>query len=157
MAKQTILTQEGLQTLEDELELLKTVRRREIAEKIKVALSFGDLSENSEYDEAKNEQGMVEARIAEIEQILSNVRILDADELSTETINVGNKIILEDLTYGDKLSFHIVGSKEVDVDKGKISDESPLGSACIGAKIGDIVEYDAPAGVMKFKVIDISK
>ena len=120
--KQTVLTKEGLKSLEDELEHLKTVTRREIADKIKVALSFGDLSENSEYDEAKNEQGIVEARIAEIEATLKNVKVLDADELSTEHVSIGNKVVLEAVEDGRQLNLLLVGSKEVDVKNGKISD-----------------------------------
>lgn len=155
--KQTVLTGEGLRKLKEELEELKSVKRREIAEKIKVALSFGDLSENSEYDEAKNEQGMIEARIAEIEKTLQNVKVLDESDLSTEHISLGNKIVLKDLEADEVLEFHIVGSKEVDMKKGKISDESPVGKACLGKTKGEIVEVEAPAGLLKFEIIDISK
>lgn len=155
--KQTVLTQEGLKNLEDELEHLKSVTRREIADKIKVALSFGDLSENSEYDEAKNEQGIVEARIAEIEATLKNVKILDADELSTEHVSLGNKIALESAEDGKILNLLLVGSKEVDMKNGKISDESPIGKACLGRKLGEIVEVEAPAGVKKYIIKEISK
>lgn len=155
--KQTVLTGEGLKKLKEELEQLKSVKRREIAEKIKVALSFGDLSENSEYDEAKNEQGMIEARIAEIEKTLQNVKVLDESDLSTEHISLGNKIVLKDLEADEILELHIVGSKEVDMKKGKISDESPVGKACLGKTKGEIVEVEAPAGLLKFEVIDISK
>ncbi len=155
--KQTVLTSEGLKKLKEELEQLKSVTRREIAEKIKVALSFGDLSENSEYDEAKNEQGMIEARIAEIEKTLQNVKVLDESDLNTEHISLGNKIILKDMETEEELEFHIVGSKEVDMKKGKISDESPVGKACLGKTKGEIVEVEAPAGLLKFKVLDISK
>lgn len=157
MAKQTLLTQEGLERLENELEELKTVRRKDVAEKIKIALSFGDLSENSEYDEAKNEQGMLEARIAEIEAILTNVKILDADELSTEVVNVGNKLDVLDLETNETIPLHIVGSKEVDMLHGKISDESPLGAALLGHRLDDVVEVEAPGGLLKFKVLDITK
>ena len=156
-AKQTVLTQEGLKNLEDELEHLKTVTRREIADKIKVALSFGDLSENSEYDEAKNEQGIVEARIAEIEATLKNVKILDADELSTEHVSIGNKIVLESAEDGKILSLQLVGSKEVDMKTGKISDESPIGKACIGRKLGETVEVEAPVGIKKYIIKEINK
>ena len=156
-AKQTVLTKEGLAKLEDELEELKTVKRREIAEKIKVALSFGDLSENSEYDEAKNEQGIIEARIAEIEATLMNVQVLDSDTLSTETIQIGNKITVKDIEANEILVLHLVGSKEVDMKAGKISDESPVGKAVIGHSKGDIVDVEAPSGVLQFEIIDISK
>ena len=155
--KQHVLTTEGLQKLKDELENLKTVKRREIADKIKVALSFGDLSENSEYDEAKNEQGIIEARIAEIEATLQNVKVLDTGDLSTEHISIGNRIVLKDLETGEEMEFHMVGSKEVDMKNRKISDESPVGKACIGKSKGDIVEVEAPVGILKFDLLDISK
>ncbi len=155
--KQTVLTKEGLKNLEDELEHLKSVTRKEIAEKIKVALSFGDLSENSEYDEAKNEQGIVEARIAEIEATLKNVKILDADEISTEHISLGNKVILESLDDGKVLKISLVGSKEVDMKKMKISDESPLGKACIGKKLGEEIIVEAPSGIKKYVIKEIDK
>lgn len=154
--KETILTAEGLKNLEDELQHLKTVTRQEIAEKIKVALSFGDLSENAEYDEAKNEQGIVEARIAEIEATLKNVRVVDADELSTELISVGNKIELE-AEDGKIIKFSLVGSKEVDMKQMKLSDESPIGKACIGKSLGDEIEVEAPSGIKKYKVTKIDK
>lgn len=155
--KQHVLTTEGLKNLQDELEQLKTVKRREIADKIKVALSFGDLSENSEYDEAKNEQGIIEARIAEIEATLKNVKVLDSSDLSTEHISIGNKVVLKNLSTNAEREFHIVGSKEVDMKKGKISDESPVGKACIGKSKGDIIDVEAPAGLIKFEILDISK
>ncbi|MCL2694424.1 MAG: transcription elongation factor GreA [Oscillospiraceae bacterium] len=157
MAKQTILTQEGLNKLEQELEQLKTVKRRDIAEKIKTALSFGDLAENSEYDEAKNEQGIVEARIAEIEATLMNVEILDADSLDTEKIQLGNKIKLKSVENKKEMNLRIVGSKEVDMKAGKISDESPIGRACIGHKVGDIITAEAPAGLVSYEILEISK
>ena len=155
--KQHILTSEGLKKLQDELEDLKSVKRREIADKIKVALSFGDLSENSEYDEAKNEQGIIEARIAEIEATLQNVKVLDTGDLSTEHISVGNKVLLKDLETGDETEYHIVGSKEVNMKEKKISDESPVGKACIGKSKGDIIDVEAPIGILKFEILDIYK
>ena len=157
MAKQTVLTQEGLKKLEDELEELKTVKRRDIAEKIKVALSFGDLSENSEYDEEKNEQGMIEARIAEIEATLMNVKVIDADALSTEHVQLGNRVTVKDIEENEIIVLHIVGSKEVDIKANKISDESPIGKALLGHQKGDTVDVEAPAGVLKFEIIDIGK
>ena len=156
-SKQTVLTSEGLKKLKEELENLKSVKRREIADKIKVALSFGDLSENSEYDEAKNEQGIIEARIAEIEATLQNVKVLDSSDLSTEHISLGNKVVLKDLETGEEMELHIVGSKEVDMDQGKISDESPVGKACMGTTKGEIIDVEAPAGVLKFEILDIGK
>ena len=139
MATQTTLTSQGLKDLEERLEHLKSVTRKEIAEKIKVALSFGDLSENSEYDEAKNEQGIVEAEIAEIEATLKNAKVVDEDE------------------SGKTIKFFLVGSKEVDMKAMKISDESPIGKACLGKKLGEEVLVEAPAGVKKYKIVEIDK
>jgi transcription elongation factor GreA len=155
--KQVILTHEGLKKLEQEIEMLKTIRRKEVSEKIKIALSFGDLSENSEYDEAKNEQAMVEARIAQIEGMLKNVRILDEDELTNEKIDVGSKVKINDLEFDEILEYKIVGSTEANPLNNKISDESPVGKCLLGAKVGDVVEAETPGGVLKFKVIEISK
>ncbi len=157
MAKQTVLTSEGLKKLEEELDELKSVKRREVAEKIKVALGYGDLSENSEYDEAKNEQGLIEARIAEIEATLKNVKIIDEDNLSTEHVQLGNTVTVKDIEEDEILVLHIVGSKEVDVEKNKISDESPIGRALIGHTKGETVDVEAPAGSFKFEIIDIGK
>ncbi len=157
MAKEIVLTDEGLKNLEMELEQLKTVKRKEIAEKIKVALSFGDLSENSEYDEAKNEQAFVEARIATLEAMLKNVKILDADELSTEEIKVGCKVRLKDIEFDEELMYHIVGSTEADPANGRISNESPVGKALIGHKVGEKVTVEAPGGDILFEVLEISK
>lgn len=155
--KQMVLTSAGLKKLEEELDELKSVKRKEIADKIKVALSFGDLSENSEYDEAKNEQGIIEARIAEIEKTLQNVKVLDENDLSTEHVSIGNKVVLKDLQKNKVMELHIVGSKEVDMKNGKISDESPVGKACLGKTKGEIIDVDAPAGILKFEIMDISK
>lgn len=157
MAKQITLTDEGLKKLEAELENLKTVKRKEIAEKIKVALSFGDLSENSEYDEAKNEQAFIEARIAEIEAMLKIVKVLDESELSTEHVAVGSKVRLKDMEFGDEEEYQIVGSTEADPNAGRISDESPIGKAILGHKVGDIVEVEVPDGMISFEVLEISK
>ena len=156
MAGQTVLTQKGLKDLEETLEHLKSVTRKEIAEKIKVALSFGDLSENSEYDEAKNEQGIVEAEIAEIEATLKNAKVVDEDELSTEHVNIGNTVVLED-ENGKTIRFFLVGSKEVDMKAMKISDESPIGKACIGKGLNEVVEVEAPAGIRKYRIVEIDK
>ena len=138
MTKQVLMTDEGLKNLEAELEELKAVKRKEIAEKIKVALSFGDLSENSEYDEAKNEQAIVEARIASIENMLKNVKIINEDELSTEIIHVGSKVKVRDIDFDDICEYKIVGSSEADPVNGRISDESPVGKGLIGHKVGEI-------------------
>ncbi len=157
VAKQTILTQDGLNKLETEIEYLKSVRRREVADKIKVALSFGDLSENSEYDEAKNEQGILEARIVEIELILKNVKLVDEDELSTEHVNVGNKVKLQDIELDEIMDIQVVGSNEASPEESRISDESPIGRAIMGKSVGEIVDVEAPIGIIKFKILDIAK
>ena len=155
MAKETVLTSEGLVKLEQELENLKTVRRREVADKIKVAISFGDLSENSEYDEAKNEQAMIEARILQIEAMLKNVKILDVGELDTEVVNVGSKVHVLDVEFDEDETFHIVGSTEANPDSGKISDESPVGKGLLGHRVGDIVAIPVPNGTVNYKILDI--
>ena len=157
MTKQVLLTDEGLKNLEAELEELTSVKRKEIAEKIKVALSFGDLSENSEYDEAKNEQAIVEARIASIESILKNVKVVNKDELSTEIIHVGTKVKVHDLEFDDICKYQIVGSSEADPISGKISDESPVGKGLIGHKVGETVEIETPNGIVSYEVLEISK
>lgn len=157
MTKQVLLTDEGLKNLEAELEELKTVKRKEIAEKIKVALSFGDLSENSEYDEAKNEQAIVEARIASIENMLKNVQVINEDELGTEIIHVGSKVKVRDIDFDDICEYKIVGSSEADPVNGRISDESPVGKGLIGHKVGEKVEIETPAGSMSYEVLEISK
>lgn len=155
MAKETVLTSEGLVKLEQELENLKTVKRREVADKIKVAISFGDLSENSEYDEAKNEQAMIEARILQIEAMLKNVKILDTGDLDTEIVNVGSKVKVLDLEFEEEEIFHIVGSTEANPDSGKISDESPIGKGLLGHRAGDVVSIPVPNGSVNYKVLEI--
>ncbi|MCL2088782.1 MAG: transcription elongation factor GreA [Oscillospiraceae bacterium] len=155
--KQVIITDEGLRRLEDELEQLKTVKRKEMAEKIKLALSFGDLSENSEYDEAKNEQAMVENRIATIESLLKNAKVIDQEDIDTDVVSIGSIIKVEDIEFDEIVTYHIVGSTEVDPDKNKISDESPVGKALIGHKVDDLVEVDVPSGKISFKILEITK
>ena len=157
MAKQVLLTDEGLKKLENELEELKGNKRKDIADKIEVARSFGDLSENSEYDEAKNEQAIVEARIAELEATLRNVKILDEDDLTTEMIHVGSKIKVFDKEFNEEVSYQIVGSTEADPMNGRISDESPVGKALLGHKVGDVVDVEVPDGVVTFEILDIAK
>ena len=161
MAKQIILTQAGLEKLENELAELKSVKRKEVAEKIKVALSFGDLSENSEYDEAKNEQAIVEARIADIEVMLKNVSVIDEDDLNVENIHIGSKVEVRVLNMGTGkttvMEYKIVGSNEADPLMGNISDESAVGRALLGKKLGDRVEVEMPAGMMEYEVLRISK
>ena len=158
--KQYFVTEEGLAALEKELEYLKTVRRKEVAEKIKVALSFGDLSENSEYDEAKNDQAMMEARIADLEVMLQGAVVIDESELTNETVHIGSKIEV-DLTSAtgaqSRRARKIVGSNEADPRNGKISDESALGKALIAAKVGDTVNAETPAGISKYHIVPISR
>ena len=148
----TKLTKSGVKKLEAELENLKTVVRPEIAEKIKLARSFGDLSENSEYDEAKNEQGLIESRIAEIEQTLAHAIILDDDEISTENI-----VTILDIEMEEEMTFQIVGTSEANIDKGHMSDESPIGKALIGHSVGETVTAEAPSGEIQFKILNITK
>lgn len=157
MAKQAILTDEGLKNYEQELEYLKTVKRKEVAEKIKVALSFGDLSENSEYDEAKNDQAMLEARISQVEAILKNAKIIDESELSNEHVHVGSKVKVHDFDFEEDVVYQIVGSNEADPFNGKLSDESPVGTALLDRKVGDIIEVETPDGLVKFEILEISK
>lgn len=160
MAKQVILTQEGLEALEKELEYLKSVKRKEVAEKIKVALSFGDLSENSEYDEAKNEQAIMEARIADIEVMLKMVVVIDENELNNENIHIGSKVELRVTPAGKEPAikeYKIVGSNEANPLQGKISDESAVGKALLGHGVGDKVEVEVPAGIIEYEVLGISK
>ncbi|MCT4543379.1 MAG: transcription elongation factor GreA [Vallitalea sp.] len=155
--KKVILTYNGLKELEEEIQNLKIVRRKEVAEKIKEARAQGDLSENAEYDAAKEEQGEIETRIVEIEKILKNAEVIDEEEISLETINVGCKVNLYDLEFEEEVDYAIVGSMEADPLNYKISNESPVGRALIGSKIGDLVEAETPNGVVKLKVLDIHR
>ena len=152
-----VLTKEGYAKLEAELEELKTVRRADVAEKIKIARSFGDLSENSEYDEAKNEQGLLESRIAEIQAILAHAQIIDSDEISTEKAGLGTTVKILDVEMEEEMEFHIVSTKEADLDKGKLSDESPIGAALVGRKVGETVDVETPSGMVQLKILEISK
>lgn len=154
MAKEIFVTEEGLKKLEAELEELKSVKRKEIAEKIKVALSFGDLSENSEYDEAKNEQGKLFSREAEIENILANAEIIEVSA-STDEVHTGSHVKVCDLSDNSEEEYSIVGSQEADPYKGRISDESPFGRALLGSKVGDVVKVEAPCGVIEYKIVEI--
>lgn len=153
----TVLTRKGEEQLKEELNELKSVRRREVAEKIKVALSFGDLSENSEYDEAKNEQGMIESRIAEIEQTLAHAKVIDDEDISTEKVGIGIKVKILDMEMDEEMEFKIVGTKEADIDSGKMSDESPIGAALMGHEVGEQVEVETPSGTIGFKILEIRK
>ena len=155
--KEVLLTQEGYDNLEKELEYLKTEKRTEISERIKVALGFGDLSENSEYDEAKNAQAANEIKIAELENKLRYARIIDESEIDTKTVQVGNRVKVLDMEYNEEVEYTIVGSTEVDLAQNKISNESPIGSALLGAKKNQVVEATTPGGVVKLKVLNIKK
>ena len=157
MQKQFKLTRERLEELRHELEHLKTVREKEVADLIKEARSFGDLSENSEYDEAKNEQAIIEGRIAEIEAQLKNVRVLDETELTNETVHIGSTVRMKDTGSGEEFTYRIVGSTESDPLEGKISDESPVGKAVSGHHVGEVVEVETPGGVMNLEIVEISR
>lgn len=153
--KKIILTSAGLASLEEELENLKVVRRKEVAAKIKEARAQGDLSENAEYDAAKEEQAEIEARIATIEKMFRNVEVIDEEELNTGKVNLGNKVTVFDEEFDEEITYTIVGPAEADPAELKLSNESPLGMALIGHSVGDVVENNAPDGVLKFKILDI--
>lgn len=155
--KEVVVTVAGLKALEDELEELKTVRRKDVAEKIKVARGFGDLSENSEYDEAKNEQAFIESRIAQLEAMLKHARVIDNEELNLDTVSVGTHVKIED-EDGDVEEYDITGSTEADPLNGKISDESPVGAALMGKKVGTTVTVTLPnGGTIDYKLLEISR
>ncbi len=157
MEKKIRLTDDGLKKLKDELENLKTQGRADIAEKIKIARGYGDLSENSEYDEAKNEQAKIEARIVEIESMLKNVEIISDVKGTSKTVVLGSKVKILDVEFDEEVEYRIVGSAEADPSNGYISDEAPVGKALLGHKVGDTVKADTPAGETEFKIIAISK
>ncbi|ADU21611.1 MULTISPECIES: transcription elongation factor GreA [Ruminococcus] len=147
----------GYNKLVEEKEYLVTVKRKEVAQKLKEARSFGDLSENAEYDEAKNEQAILESRINELEILISNATVVDDDEISVHEVGVGSYVKLKDLEFDEIETLQIVGSTESDPDNGKISDESPIGKAALHMKVGDIFEVEAPAGMIKFEVLEITR
>lgn len=151
--KQTMLTAEGLKKIEDKLEHLKSVRRREVAERIKQAIEFGDISENSEYEDAKNEQAFIEGEILTLEKMLRNAKLIEKGE--TDVVTVGSTVVLKDLEFGDELEYTIVGSAEADPTEAKISNESPVGEAILGQKVGSIVEVNVPAGVLKYEILGL--
>ncbi len=155
--KEVILTKEGFEKLEKELNYLRTEKRTEIADRIKIALGFGDLSENSEYDEAKNAQTENELKIAELENKIRYAKIIDEKDIDTETVQVGNIVKVLDIEFNEEVNYTIVGSTEVNLAENKISNESPLGKALLGAKNNQTVEVNAPAGVMKYKILAINK
>ncbi len=155
--KEVILTLDGLKKLEQELEHYKSVKRRDIAERIKEAIQFGDITENSEYEDAKNEQAMIEGRILTLEKILRNARVIDEGDIHTDVVSIGSTVRLKDLEVGEEIDYTIVGSAEADPVKSKISNESPVGKAILGQKIGRIVEVLVPAGKLRYEIINIRK
>lgn len=155
--KEVILTQEGLKKLEEELEHLKSVKRREVAERIKVAIGYGDISENSEYEDAKNEQAFIEGRILTLEKMLRNARIINNDDVDTDTVSIGSIVTVEDLEMKETIEYSIVGTAESDPFQNKISNESPVGKALLGKRKDSVVDVQVPAGVIQYKIIDIKK
>ena len=157
MANAKTVSRAGYEKLQEEREYLVTVKRKEVAQKLKEARSFGDLSENAEYDEAKNEQAILESRINELELLIANAIVVEDHEVSTDEIGVGSIVKIKDLEFDEIETLQIVGSTESDPDNGKISDESPIGKAALRKKVGDIFEVEAPAGMLKFEVLEISR
>ncbi len=155
--KKFVMTYEGVKKLEDELEILKTVKRKEITEKIKVALGYGDLSENSEYDEAKNEQAFTEGRIIQLENMLKNAVVVDESEITTDKVAVGTIVKVKDYEFDEEVEYYLVGSAEADPMNFKISNESPVGAALLGKKVGELVEVSVPGGVNKFEILGIRR
>ncbi len=155
--KKNILTEEGLKALEDELQDLKVNRRKEVAQKIKEAREQGDLSENAEYDAAKEEQRDIELRIEEIDKILKNAELVTDEDVDSSVINIGSTVRIQDLEFDEQMEYKIVGSTEANSLKGKISNESPVGKALIGAKVGQKVEVEAPSGMIQYKILEILK
>ena len=156
-AKKFLMTYEGVKKLEDELEFLKTVKRKEITEKIKVALGYGDLSENSEYDEAKNDQAFTEGRILQLENMLRNAQVVDEEDLPKDVVAVGTTVKVKDYEFDEEVEYFIVGSAEADPMNFKISNESPVGAALIGKKVGEEVDVVVPGGTSKFKILSIGR
>ena len=157
MAKEYRISAERLEEFKEELTYLKTVKEKEIAEQIKEARSFGDLSENSEYDEAKNEQGKLYSRMAELEEILANYTIIDDSEKSADMIHVGTTVVVKDMEFDEVETYEIVGSQEADPMNGRISEESPFGKALLGRKTGDEVVVEAPAGNLHYQIVKIER
>lgn len=155
--KEIILTQDGLKKLEEELEFLKSVKRREVAERIKVAIGYGDISENSEYEDAKNEQAFIEGRVITLEKMLRNARIINNDDIDIDTVSIGSIVTVEDMEFGDTTEYAIVGTAESDPLANKISNESPVGRAILGKQKGTVVDVNVPAGIIQYKIVDIKK
>ncbi len=157
MSKPMVLTNEGLKKMTDELDYLKNIKRVEVKEALAIARSFGDLSENSEYDEAKNEQAKVETRINELEEILKNVTVINEDELNSDTVNLGMSVKVYDRKFDEEIEYNIVGTNEADPTKNNVSDQSPIGMALIGKKVGEVAEVQAPMGIIELEVREIKK
>ena len=153
--KEVILTPEGYERLKQEIDHLRTEKRREVADRIRVAREFGDIAENAEYDDAKNEQAMLEHKIAQLEERLLNARVIDANEISKDVVSIGTKVKLKDMETNKSVEYLIVGSAEANPSESKLSNESPVGKAIMGRKKGEIVEVAAPRGALKFKILDI--
>lgn len=155
--KEIVLTAEGLKKLEDELEHLKSVKRREVAERIKLAISYGDISENSEYEDAKNEQAFVEGRIMTLEKMLRNARVVREDDVAGDVIGIGSTVKLKDIEFDEEVEYTIVGSAEADPASNRISNESPVGRSLIGKSTGSTVEVSVPAGTIQFEILSIKR
>ena len=155
--RDVFLTPEGLKKLEAELDELKTVRRKEVAEKIRQALAFGDISENAEYDQAKNEQGQLEEKISKLEEMLRNAKIIDESEITTDKVSVGSKVKVLDIEFDEETEYTIVGSAEANPYNGRISNESPVGRALLGGEVNDVVNVQVPDGLVQFKILDIMR
>ena len=157
MAKQIVVTESSYQKLKEELDYLKNVKRKEAAENVGIARAFGDLSENSEYDEAKNEQAKIEAQISELEETINHAKVISDHEIQTDMVSVGVSVTVYDMDFDEEVEYQIVSSREVDPLENKISDQSPIGKALIGTKVDDVVSVDVPDGVAKFKIVKIEK
>ncbi|MGR6837147.1 transcription elongation factor GreA [Syntrophomonas erecta] len=155
--KEVLLTKEGLSKLESELEHLKSVRREEVAERIKQAIAFGDISENSEYEDAKNEQAFIEGRIISLENILKKARLMEDTEIRTDVVSFGSRVTLQEMKSGREIAVTLVSSVESKLKDGKISNESPVGKAILGKKVNSIVEVEAPAGLIKYKIVKVER
>ncbi|NLO90149.1 MAG: transcription elongation factor GreA [Clostridia bacterium] len=155
--KKILLTPAGLKKLEEELNYLRTVKRREVADRIKQAIEFGDISENSEYDEAKKEQAFIEGRILTLEKQLRNAEVIDVDQIRTDEVSLGSKVVLEDMELGEIVEYEIVGSMEANPSENRISNESPVGKAIFGKKVGSVVDVQVPEGIIIYKILEIQK
>ncbi|MGV8145205.1 MAG: transcription elongation factor GreA [Alkaliphilus sp.] len=155
--REVVLTKKGLSKIEADIEQLKTVRRKEVSARIKQAIAFGDISENSEYDEAKNEQAQVEERINKLENMLKGATIVDENDIDTDVVNIGSKVVVKDVEDNEEMEYTIVGLTEADPYELKVSNESPIGSALLGKKVADLVEIIIPDGLINYEIIDIRR